>query len=180
MTAVSSKAGSEPEKNSSKKEKFSPPTKVVIRRLPPSMTKEEFEDQVSPIPDHDYLRFVKADPTLDRDAFCTAYINFLDQEDVYIFQERFDGYVFVDNKGSISIKKIFPISVNRKKRLQFRWCSGNEYISIVEFAPNQKIPSQKEQKRRDPKINTIEQDPDYLKFLEMLENKTEVEYHGNI
>ena len=117
MTAVSSKAGSEPEKNNSKKEKFSPPTKIVIRRLPPSMTKDEFEDQVSPIPDHDYLRclssnkyllivltprsprFVKADPTLDRDAFCTAYINFLDQEDVYIFQERFDGYVFVDNKG---------------------------------------------------------------------------------
>ena len=53
-------------------------------------------------------------------------------------------------------------------------CSGNEYISIVEFAPNQKIPSQKEPKRRDPKINTIEQDPDYLKFLEMLENKSEV------
>ena len=56
MTAVSSKAGSEPEKNNSKKEKFSPPTKIVIRRLPPSMTKDEFEDQVSPIPDHDYLR----------------------------------------------------------------------------------------------------------------------------
>ena len=31
------------------------------------------------------------------------------------------------------------------------------------------------QKRRDPKINTIEQDPDYLKFLEVLENKSEVE-----
>ena len=59
MTAVSSKAGSEPEKNTSKKEKFSPPTKVVIRRLPPSMTKEEFEDQVSPIPYHDYLRWFK-------------------------------------------------------------------------------------------------------------------------
>ena len=60
MTAVSSKAGSEPEKNNSKKEKFSPPTKIVIRRLPPSMTKDEFEEQVSPIPDHDYLRcFVK-------------------------------------------------------------------------------------------------------------------------
>ena len=59
MTAVSSKAGSEPEKNNSKKEKFSPPTKVVIRRLPPSMTKDEFEDQVSPIPDHDYLRWLE-------------------------------------------------------------------------------------------------------------------------
>ena len=29
MTAVSSKAGSEPEKNNSKKEKFSPPTKIT-------------------------------------------------------------------------------------------------------------------------------------------------------
>ena len=52
--------------------------------------------------------------------------------------------------------------------------AGNEYISIVEFAPNQKIPIPKEQKRRDAKINTIEQDPDYLKFIEMLENKPEV------
>jgi len=147
MTAATSKSGSDSEKNS-KKEKCSPPTKIVIRRLPPSMTKEEFEDQVSPISDNNYLRFVKADPTLDRDAFCTAYINFIDQEDVYIFQERFDGYVFVDNKG-------------------------NEYISIVEFAPNQKIPIPKEQKRRDAKINTIEQDPDYLKYIEMLESKPE-------
>ena len=44
-------------------------------------------------------RFVKADPTLERDSFSTAYINFLLQDDVYIFQERFDGYVFVDTKG---------------------------------------------------------------------------------
>ena len=39
-----------------KKEKYVAPTRVVIRRLPPSMTKEEFQDQVSPLPDHDHLR----------------------------------------------------------------------------------------------------------------------------
>ena len=70
----------------------------------------------------------------------------------------------MDNKGR-SVHNLFTALV---------YSLGNEYISIVEFAPNQKIPSQKEQKRRDPKINTIEQDPDYVKFLEMLENKPEV------
>ena len=93
-------------------------------------------------------RFAKADFSLDQDAFCAAYINFLNQEDVYLFQERFDGYVFVDNKG-------------------------NEYVAMVEFAPNQKIAPVKENKKRDQKINTIDDDPDYKKFLEMLENKPE-------
>ena len=54
--------------------------------------------------------------------------------------------------------------------------SGNEYVALVEFAPNQKINNQKESKKKDPKMNTIEQDPDYIKFLEMLEKKPEV--HG--
>ena len=27
-----------------------------LRRLPPTMTREEFEEQVSPIPEHDNLR----------------------------------------------------------------------------------------------------------------------------
>merc|ERR1712029_497147 len=95
-------------------------------------------------------RFARADLSLDQDAFCTAYINFIHQDDIYIFQERFDGYVFVDNKG-------------------------NEYVALVEFAPNQKVNAQKESKKKDPKINTIEQDPDYIKFLEMLEKKPENE-----
>ena len=65
---------------------------AVVLDIGTSLTKCGYAGEMSP-------RFVKADPTLDRDGFCTAYINFLDQEDVYIFQERFDGYVFVDNKG---------------------------------------------------------------------------------
>merc|ERR1712198_156260 len=58
------------------------------------------------------------------------------------------GYVFVDAKG-------------------------NEYVAIVEFAPYQKITIQKDNKRKDPKINSIEQDPEYLKFLEGLEKGPE-------
>merc|ERR1712147_356851 len=42
---------------------------------------------------------------------------------------------------------------------------------MVEFAPSQKIAPVKENKKRDQKINTIDDDPDYKKFLEMLENK---------
>ena len=56
MTAISTKSGSEGEKN--KKDKYSPPTRVIVRRLPPTMTKEEFEEQISPIPDHDNLRWI--------------------------------------------------------------------------------------------------------------------------
>merc|ERR1712034_116700 len=45
---------------------------------------------------------------------------------------------------------------------------GTEFVAVVEFAPNQKIGSKK-----DPKINTIDQDPDFLKFLELLEKGPE-------
>lgn len=37
------------------------PKKIVIRRLPPSMTKEQFIDVISPLPDYDHLYFCSAD-----------------------------------------------------------------------------------------------------------------------
>ena len=57
MTAITSKPpDSDKKREKEKKEKNVAPTKIVVRRLPPSMTEEEFLDQVSPIPDHDYVR----------------------------------------------------------------------------------------------------------------------------
>ncbi|XP_076337694.1 uncharacterized protein LOC143239923 isoform X4 [Tachypleus tridentatus] len=106
-------------------------TKVVIRRLPPSMSEEQFLDQISPVPDYDYMYFVKADPSMGQFAFCRAYINFINQEDIFIFKDKFDGYVFVDSKG-------------------------NEYPAIVEFAPFQKIPKRR-MKKKDAKCGSIEQ-----------------------
>ena len=42
---------------------------------------------------------------------------------------------------------------------------------MVEFAPYQKIPKvSKGSKRKDPKMGTIESDPDYIKFKEAIEN----------
>lgn len=34
---------------------------IVLRRLPPTLTSEQFLEIVSPLPDHDYYRFCKAD-----------------------------------------------------------------------------------------------------------------------
>ena len=130
---------------------------AVIRHLPPSMTASEFISAVEPLPDHNYFWFEEADNSLGQHAFSRAYINFKEREDIDIFTEKFDGYVFVDTKG-------------------------NEYPASVEFAPFQKIPRIKvvasgekfKPKSRDMKGGTIETDPEYLSFLESIkESKTE-------
>jgi hypothetical protein len=51
---------------------------------------------------------------------------------------------------------------------------GNEHEAVVEFAPYQKVVLPKENRRRDPKLNTLDQDPDYLRFLELLAAGPEV------
>ena len=46
---------------------------------------------------------------------------------------------------------------------------GHEYPAIVEFAPNQKIPKNS-RSRKDAKCGTVDEDPDFLKFVETLQN----------
>ncbi|XP_046384353.1 regulator of nonsense transcripts 3B isoform X2 [Ischnura elegans] len=134
-------------KEKDKKYRSAPPTKVVIRRLPPTMTLEKFIDQVSPLPENDYLYFAKADASLGQHSFCTAYVNFVQPKDVFIFKEKFDDYIFIDNKG-------------------------NEFPAVVEFAPFQKIP-RKKSRQRDPKCGTIDSDPDYLSFVAQVKQTVE-------
>ncbi|XP_076632794.1 UPF3 regulator of nonsense mediated mRNA decay [Colletes latitarsis] len=130
----------------SKKEKCRPMTKVVIRRLPPTMTQDQFLEQVSPLPENDYLYFVKADMSMGQFAFSRAYINFVEQQDIFMFREKFDNYVFVDSKGT-------------------------EYPAVVEFAPFQRLPKKRVGKKKDLKCGTIESDPYYVSFLESLKNQ---------
>lgn len=40
---------------------------------------------------------------LGQHAFSRAYINFLISEDIFIFTDKFDGYVFLDSKGNSKI-----------------------------------------------------------------------------
>ena len=39
-------------------------SKVVLRRLPPDMTKDELEKILAPLPPHDYFKFHAADNSL--------------------------------------------------------------------------------------------------------------------
>uniref|UniRef100_A0A4W5R5D6 UPF3 domain-containing protein n=1 Tax=Hucho hucho TaxID=62062 RepID=A0A4W5R5D6_9TELE len=124
-----------------KQEKKEEMTKIIIRRLPPSITKEELEEQLQPLPEVDYLEFFSNDRSMYPHVFARAYINFKIQEDIVLFRDRFDGYVFVDN-------------------------GGQEYPAIVEFAPFQKI-AKRRSKKKDAKSGTIDEDADYKKFLEI-------------
>uniref|UniRef100_A0A023GKT9 Putative regulator of nonsense transcripts 3a n=1 Tax=Amblyomma triste TaxID=251400 RepID=A0A023GKT9_AMBTT len=142
-----SRSSSEASKSKEKKDR-SFLTKVVIRRLPPTMTEEQFLEQISPVPESDYMYFVKGDKNRGPHAFSRAYINFVNQDEIFIFKEKFDDYIFIDEKG-------------------------NEYPALVEYAPFQKIPKRRTRKK-DPKCGTIEQDPEYIKFLESLEQPEEV------
>eukprot|EP00064_Thunnus_orientalis_P009082 superscaffoldBa00001132_g9105 len=126
-----------PKQKEEKKEVF---TKVVIRRLPPNLSKDQLEEQLSPLPSYDYFEFFPADQSLYPHLFSRAYINFKNPEDILLFRDRFDGYVFIDNKGQ-------------------------EYPAVVEFAPFQKI-SKKKLKKKDAKAGSIEEDPEYKRFLE--------------
>ena len=132
------------ENKQEKREK--PPTKVVIRRLPPRISEQDFLSQVSPLPDYDYIYIINGDTSLGENSFSRVYINFVNQEDIFNFKEKFDNYVFVDDKG-------------------------HEYAAVVEFAAFQKIPKKRGKFRTDPKVDSIETDPMYLQFLESLKEQ---------
>lgn len=138
----------ENEKRNDKREK--PVTKVIIRRLPPSMDQGTFLSQVSPIPEYSYIYTAKGDSSLGEYAFNRVYINFVNARDIYDFKERFDNYVFLDNRG-------------------------HEYPAVVEYAPFQKIPKKRGKVRLDPKCGTIESDPIFQEFLESLNKPKEQE-----
>ncbi|XP_066236580.1 regulator of nonsense transcripts 3A [Saccopteryx leptura] len=115
-------------------------SKVVIRRLPPSLTKEQLVEQLHPLPAHDYFEFFTGNLSFYPHLYSRAYINFRNPDDILLFRDRFDGYIFIDNKGL-------------------------EYPAVVEFAPFQKT-AKKKLKKKDAKTGSIDDDPEYKKFLE--------------
>ncbi|OQR72770.1 hypothetical protein BIW11_10172 [Tropilaelaps mercedesae] len=110
--------------------------KVVIRRLPPSLCEEELLEQMSPLPEHDSYYFVPAENSMSGNSFCRAYFAFRDHQEVVNFRDKWDGYVFLDERGQ-------------------------DYPAIVEFAPFQKMP-RKKPKKPDNKSGTIEQGEFYI------------------
>ncbi|KAI9271125.1 Smg-4/UPF3 family-domain-containing protein [Helicostylum pulchrum] len=125
-------------------------TKVVVRRLPPNLPEEIFMNSVKPwISEEtvDYSLYVPGKLSKSKakeSLFSRAYFHMKTMEAVVAFHQGFDGHVFMDSRG-------------------------NESRAVVEFAPYQKIP--KEHKTADIRQGTIDQDQDYLDFLESLKEE---------
>ena len=115
-------------------------TKICLRHLPPDMTSEELLQLIGPLPPHNYYKFHVGDISLFPMNMTRAYISFPNFEHVIEFQTKFDGQIFESK-------------------------TGTEYICQVEAAPSQFTPSVNP--KEDSKyINTIDDDPHYLKFLQ--------------
>lgn len=75
-----------------------------------------------------------------------AYIAFKTEEQLALFGREYDGHLFKDKAGMCIYSRI-------ETRFQFCFL-GNESHAIVEFAPYQKVPSEK--KKPDARNATIE------------------------
>ncbi|XP_057666057.1 regulator of nonsense transcripts 3B isoform X2 [Diorhabda carinulata] len=126
----------ETEKKPDKREK--PLTKIIIRRLPPTIDQDTFLKQVSPIPDYNYIYIVNGDFSLGENAFSRVYINFVNHEDVYNFKERFDGYVFLDAKENL--KKPQELDEKPEYTLQLNSTENKNDITtpLLEFIKNKR------------------------------------------
>ena len=81
-------------------------SEAVIRRLPPTLTKEQLQEHLQPTPDHDYIEFFSNDITMYPHVYARAYINFQSQEDIILFRDHFDGY---DGYSlTIKVRNILP------------------------------------------------------------------------
>lgn len=106
--------------------------------------------------------FIESLHSLYPHLFSRAYINFKNPEEILLFRDRFDGYVFIDNKGIwfcfglAAAKMENCVQLYILRVLSLNIYSGLEYPAVVEFAPFQKI-SKKKLKKKDAKAGSIEE-----------------------
>ncbi|KAH9912233.1 Smg-4/UPF3 family-domain-containing protein [Amylocystis lapponica] len=123
--------------------------KTVVRRLPPNLPEDVFWQSVQKWVTEEAILWKayyqgKFRKRLNKENIPSrAYIAFKDEELLADFSREYDGHLFRDK-------------------------AGNESIAVVEFAPFQKIPSEK--KKVDSRVATIEKDDDYISFLESLKD----------
>ncbi|KAF8062215.1 Smg-4/UPF3 family-domain-containing protein [Lyophyllum atratum] len=128
--------------------------KTVVRRLPPNLPEDVFWGSVGTWVTEDTVTWKsyylgKLRKRLNKESIPSrAYIAFKDEEQLALFSREYDGHLFRDKTGS-------------------------EYQAVVEFAPYQKVPSDK--KKVDARNATIEKDEDYISFIESLKSTTNAE-----
>ncbi|KAG0706582.1 Smg-4/UPF3 family-domain-containing protein [Suillus ampliporus] len=155
----------EPKRNQAKQKQKDPkpqapanPTerlKTVVRRLPPNLPEEIFWQSVQPWVTDDSVTWKvyhagKLRKRANQENIPSrAYIAFKNEEVLATFGREYDGHLFRDK-------------------------AGNESQAVVEFAPFQKIPSEK--RKADARNATIDKDEDYISFLETLKNAEKAEH----
>ncbi|KAH9039962.1 Smg-4/UPF3 family-domain-containing protein [Lactarius hengduanensis] len=122
--------------------------KTIVRRLPPNLPEHIFWQSVQPWVTDDTVLWKEFYPGKSRkrqnkeDVHSRAYIAFKTEEYVAKFSREYDGHIFKDK-------------------------AGNESRAVVEFAPYQKLPLEK--KKVDTRNATVDQDEEYIAFLQSLE-----------
>ncbi|KAK1228110.1 hypothetical protein PQX77_008881 [Marasmius sp. AFHP31] len=125
--------------------------KIVIRRLPPNLPEDVFWQSVQQWVSDDTVTWKsyhqgKFRSRLNKENISSrAYVAFKSEEQLAPFHRGYDGHIFRDK-------------------------SGNESQAVVEYAPYQKVPSDK--KKADARLGTIEQDEDYISFIQTLNQPT--------
>lgn len=121
-------------------------SKLIIRHLPPNLSEDVFKETLDLPTDPNSHWYLAGPVSADLGYFATsrAYVTFARMDDLILFKEKYDGYIFVDTKG------------------------GGEYRARVELAPFQETLKSKKVPRNDRKVATLDKDPDYLSFVESL------------
>lgn len=145
--------------------------KLVIRRLPPSMSEDEFLRQVSPLPEHDYLCFLEANTNLGAHSFSRAYINFIESDDMITFRERFDNYIFLDKDGHEYPAVVEQSFWHKSPKDGPFYTRRSENRPLLSEGSASGSPTSKPSCNDDATETTkttlgIEQDPDFIEFME--------------
>lgn len=144
--------------------------KLVVRRLPPTLTADKFAEIADPAGASRavWRSFapgsasaasgpVKRLRQVTRHA--TAYLAFVNMDDAVAFTQTFNGIKFQDPNAP-------PTSQN------------HDFIARVERAPWQPVPPLTKRTKPLPLHGTIERDPDYMAFVARLEDETKKELSG--
>ena len=111
-----------------------------------------------------------------------AYIAFKSPEKLSAFSQAYDGHTFRDKAGMLILQFLSHLHRLVVARIHnamiYLWGSGNESYAVVEFAPCQKVPSEK--KKVDPRNATIEQGmlPFTLHGLNTDHDQTRISFHS--
>lgn len=148
-----------------------PENKLVIRRLPPTMSEDDFLKLVSPLPSHDYFCFMEANSGLLPYSYSRAYINFLDSMDMSLFRERFDNYIFLDKDGHEYPAVVEQSLWHKSSKSGPFYCGDSRASGESPLSPSSKRGSQAGE--APDGCSRIEQDSDFLEFISKMKAKRE-------